>query len=322
MATPLHNLALDKHEHHVGVADCAQTVRNHEGGAPLQQRLKRALNLPLCACVHAARRLVEDEHTRIGQGRTCNREQLTLTLTQTTATLPKNGIVAITQARNELIGTRQLGRRNHLLIGRLGAAVADVVHHRVAKEESVLQHHADLPAQRPQLYITHIHAVDGHAALRHVIEARQQVDHGRLACTRGADNRNRLPGLRHKVHVPEHRLARHILGTDIARRPRAPEWRAWLRRPVSPQCQVLQVKQLKDALGPGNRALDVGPQRADLRNRLVEALHIADEGDDQANRDDCAADRHIAQQKRGRPRPLRWQAPHSPALPASERAQK
>ena len=44
------------------------------------------------------------------------------------------------------------------------------------------------------------------------------------------------------------------------------------------------VQQAEDALGAGDRALHVGPQGRDLLDGLVEALHVAQEGDDQAQR--------------------------------------
>ena len=58
----------------------------------------------------------------------------------------------------------------------------------------------------------------------------------------------------------------------------------------------LGVQQAEDALGAGDGALQVGPQRRDLLDRLVEALDVAQEGDDQAERDRGAEQGLAAQQ--------------------------
>ena len=41
----------------------------------------------------------------------------------------------------------------------------------------------------------------------------------------------------------------------------------------------------EDALAAGNRTLQICPEDRDLRDRLIETLRVADEGDDQAERD-------------------------------------
>ena len=52
-----------------------------------------------------------------------------------------------------------------LLVGRLGAAEADVVGDRAAEEERVLQHDAELAAVRAQLHVAEVGAVDADGAL-------------------------------------------------------------------------------------------------------------------------------------------------------------
>ena len=64
----------------------------------------------------------------------------------------------------------------------------------------------------------------------------------------------------------------------------------------------LRVQQAEDALGAGDGALDVGPQHRDLLDRLVEALDVAEEGDDQAQRDGRAEQGLAAQQRAARRR--------------------
>ena len=76
-----------------------------------------------------------------------------------------------------------------------GPAEADVVHDRVAEQEGVLQHDADLPAQAGARHIAHVEAVDRTAPPRHIVEARDQVDDGGLAGAGRADDRDGLARL-------------------------------------------------------------------------------------------------------------------------------
>ena len=89
----------------------------------------------------------------------------------------------------------QLGGGDHLLVGRVEPAVADVVHHRVGEQERILQHDADLRAQAGSGHIAHIDAVDRHRAARHIVEARQQIDDRGLARAGRPDDRDRLARL-------------------------------------------------------------------------------------------------------------------------------
>ena len=131
------------------------------------------------------------------------------------AALAEDRLVALGQALDERVGASQLRGGDHLLVGRVGPAVADVVHDRVAEQERVLQHDADLRAQAARGDVAHVDAVDRDRARRDVVEARDQVDHGRLARAGRADDGDRLARLGHQVDVAQHRLARLVLGPDV-----------------------------------------------------------------------------------------------------------
>src|SRR5690606_3763327 len=57
----------------------------------------------------------------------------------------------------------------------------------------------------------------------------------------------------------------------------------------------LGFQKLKDALAAGYGALDIRPPYGDLLYRHVELLRIADERDDQAQRDGCAKQKAVAE---------------------------
>ncbi len=59
-------------------------------------------------------------------------------------------------------------------VGRAGHAEGDVLPHRVREEERILGDDADLAAERGELHVAHVGAVDRDAALRRVVEARDE----------------------------------------------------------------------------------------------------------------------------------------------------
>ena len=63
------------------------------------------------------------------------------------------------------------------------------------EQEDVLEHQADRPAQRREIPLPHVDAVDRHPAGVDVVEAQQQVGQGALAGAGVADDRQRLTRL-------------------------------------------------------------------------------------------------------------------------------
>src|SRR5213078_3848892 len=88
-----------------------------------------------------------------------------------------------------------------------------------------LRHHAD---RRPQAFLGHLAdvlPVDADAAPIQLVETQQQVDQGRLARARAADEAHALPGTNREVQVVEHGLAvapavveAQVLEADLAAR--------------------------------------------------------------------------------------------------------
>jgi len=61
--------------------------------------------------IERTRRFVQDQYTRLAQQRPGNGETLLLTARQVGRALFQLGVVALRQALDELVGPRQLGRR-------------------------------------------------------------------------------------------------------------------------------------------------------------------------------------------------------------------
>ena len=60
-------------------------------------------------------------------------------------------------------------------------------------------------AQAPHVDVAYIDAVDPHAAASHIVETGNQVNDGGLARAGRTDDGNRLPGLRGKGNILQHR---------------------------------------------------------------------------------------------------------------------
>ncbi len=114
-----------------------------------------------------------------------------------------------------------LGGAHDLRAPGFRAAVGDVLPDRRAEQERVLQHEADLVAQRLDGEAPDVRAVDLDRPGDRVVEARDQVDDRRLAATRLADEGRDLSGLDREAEVLEHELIRrvperHVLELDPA----------------------------------------------------------------------------------------------------------
>ena len=106
--------AFDEHDA-VGEADRRQPVRDHERGAAGQQRPERVVDVLLDLHVDRAGRVVEDEDRRVGQQGAGDRDPLALASGQVVAALADDGVVAIGQVVDELVGVGRSCGRHHVV---------------------------------------------------------------------------------------------------------------------------------------------------------------------------------------------------------------
>jgi hypothetical protein len=83
-------------------------------------------------------------------------------------------IEALRQRSDEVGHVHLFGGALHPLARDPLGAQADVVADGAAEQERILQHHAAAAAQLLQVHLAHVHAVDAHCALLHVVKAQQQ----------------------------------------------------------------------------------------------------------------------------------------------------
>ena len=171
---------------------CAMTIVVR----PARSRLQRGEHDLLGDRVERRGRLVEDQDRRVLEDGARDAEPLALAARQAAAGFGDLGVVAIRQARDELVRVRALAAPADFLVGRVEPAVAEVVGDRAART-------APDPAARSRcaraatasVVLADVDAVDQHAARRRVVEARNQADERRLAGAGQADERDHLAGL-------------------------------------------------------------------------------------------------------------------------------
>src|SRR6185436_12063489 len=156
----LDDLAPVEHDDAVRGLHRAQPVRDHEHGAALADQPHVVLDDAFGLVVERAGRLVEDQHARIGQERTCDGDALPLAAGKVCPVLFDHGLVTERQLEDEFMRAGELGGFHHVLERRAGIGERDVLAHRAAEHDVLLQHHADLPPQAGGIDQRQVGAVD------------------------------------------------------------------------------------------------------------------------------------------------------------------
>ena len=105
------------------------------------------------------------------------------------------GIVLVRELLDEVVRLRQFAGVDHLFIGGIGVAPAQVVLDGAGEEDVLLQHHGHGVAQRFKVVLAHVHAADQHAALGDIVEAGDELHQRRFGRARAAEYAHHLAGL-------------------------------------------------------------------------------------------------------------------------------
>ncbi len=154
------------HHDFVGPPDGGKAVRDHDHGAVAHQRLERGLHQDLRFGVQVRRGFVQNQDGRILEERPRDGQPLPLTSAQLDAAFADHGGVAVVHPLDKLLGQRVAGGVANLFVLGLGPPVANVVGDGVVKQEGLLRDDADLRAERGELEIPHVLAVDADGARR------------------------------------------------------------------------------------------------------------------------------------------------------------
>ena len=156
---------------------------------------------------------------------------------------------------DEKVRVRHFGRRDHLFVGGIQPAKADVLHDRVGEQVGILQDQAELAAKVILADIADIPAIDGDTAAVDLVETRQQVDDGGLAGPGRAHQGEDLPGFGLQRHILEDRDARPVFEIDILEA--YPAMHRIQRGRLRPVIHLgRRVDHLEDPFRPGQGSLD------------------------------------------------------------------
>ncbi len=238
-------------------------MRDDQHGAPLHEVAQRLLDHELALGIEVRRRLVEDQDRRILEEGAGDGQALALAAAEPHAALAHQRGVALRAGQDELLGVGLARRAVDRLGRRRRVAVGDVVLDRVAEEKRLLRHHRDLGAQRGLGEVADVVAVERDAAAADVVEARHQIDQGRLARSAHAHER--------------HHLAAPDVQRDVAQ--------GELGRAGIAERDVLEPQRLAEAeqgvgvgpVGDGRRQVEDLEHALDRRGRLLDGVHDARE---------------------------------------------
>ena len=266
----------------VTIFDGGQAVRDNEACSALQKCLQALLQEALGLGIDGRRGFVQHEDLRVGEQRSCKRDELLLALRETRAALVYLRVVAVRHFADKLMRAHGLCGGDDLLIRGIQAAVADVIHDGAGENEAVLQHNAHLRAQRVQRHLGDVVPIDEHPAGIDVIKARDEVDDRRFAGACGADERDGLARLYIEIEVLQ-----NVDGTVIGERHVVERHIALDRRQLRCiRCVIDEdrfIDHLEDTLqirhGVDERIVEVGK----LQNRLPEAPRIRGNGNERTD---------------------------------------
>ena len=168
--------------------------------------------------IQARRRLVQQHDRRVFEQRAGDGDALALATGKFGAVLADHGVVALRHAVHELVAVGGTRGRKHFLIGGATTPEADVSHHRVVKEQHVLEHNGVVAQQHLGINARYIHTTHGDRAFGGIPKARGQAAHRRLTGTRRTDQRRNLAFLGGKAHIGKNFLAgAAVLARTIAK---------------------------------------------------------------------------------------------------------
>ena len=128
---------------------------------------------------------------------------MTLAARQLRAAVADDGVEARRQLLNKRAASCCNGRFPDLVVGRLGASVAYVLHQRTIEKGGVLRHDGDgLPEARLS-DAGNILPVDQNAAALQIVETLQERDEGGFAAARRTDEPNSLALFQPKAEIVE-----------------------------------------------------------------------------------------------------------------------
>src|SRR5579863_5345683 len=162
----------------IGIANSRDAVRDEDRGGGGGIGAQSAENALFSVCIHAGERIVEDKNRRAAQQCAGDGASLLLPAGERDAALADHGLKPLRKLLELLADVRGLGSLKHFGFAGAGRTKGEVFTKRLAEQERLLRHHADVAAQNGERIVAHGTAIDEEGAFGRFIEARNEAHHG------------------------------------------------------------------------------------------------------------------------------------------------
>ena len=215
MRTLFNDVAVAHNEDDIALFDRRQAVGDNKARPAAHHLGKRLLNAYLGEGVDRGSRLVQNQNARVGQHRARYAQKLPLTEAEVVALLADHRVVALRHTADKAVRVGGFCRFDHLFIGRVLGAVAQVFHDCAIEQPALLKHHSKAFSQLIALHCRNINAVKVNAAAVQLVKPHKQVYQRGLSAARGADYRNVAAALDIERKVLYQRLVGRIRKADV-----------------------------------------------------------------------------------------------------------
>ncbi len=192
MVTLFHDLAQRQQDDVVSVLNGGETVSNDQHGANVLHLFQRVLNQNLRLSVDVGGCFVQDHNAWLVDDGASEGEQLSLTGREVVASFTNHFIQTIVQFVDEGISVDIAAGFHDLFVGDALFPEDDVAADITGKEENILKHLTEVFAERGDLDLLDIDAVDQNLALLNVVVAADQREDGGLTGTGGTNKGDSL----------------------------------------------------------------------------------------------------------------------------------
>ena len=188
MIALLYDVSVFHDQNQIRILDGGKPVGNDEAGPSLHQIIHGLLNLDLCSGIHRGGGLIQDHDGAVAQNGSGYGQELLLALGNVAGFFVQFHLIAPWLRGNKVMDMSRLSRLNHLFIGGIQPAVPDIFHDGAGKQPGILQHHAEQFPHLAPVKFRNVMAINPDAAAIQFIEPHQQLHHGGLAGSCGANN--------------------------------------------------------------------------------------------------------------------------------------
>ena len=183
----LDDLAVREVDDIIGVLNGREAVRNDQKRTDIHHLFKRILNKHLGLGVDVRGRFVEDHYLGLVHDGARKGDELTLTCGEVVSALADLLVKSRGELVDDLVCIDVAACLHYLVVGDVVLAEKDIALDRSREEKYVLKHLTEVTAERGDLYLADIYAVNEDLALLNVVVAADEGEDRGLARARLAD---------------------------------------------------------------------------------------------------------------------------------------